>query len=207
MTHFKKGIRVIIILIILVGIFLISTNIYVILNSKENIKDVEELKGESIDAGLVLGCGYQENDEPSPMMADRVSYGVAAFKESATENLLMSGDGQEPNEHDEPMVMSKFAQRLGVDKEDIVEDPYGLSTYDSMWRAKYVYGLSKIVVVTQRYHLYRAVYIAKTLGLEVVGVDSTNRVYLVQLFYDIREFIARTKDFIFCIVQPELDPH
>lgn len=207
MTHLKKGIRAIIILIILVGIFLISTNIYVILNSKENIKDVEELKGESFDAVLVLGCGYQENDEPSPMMADRVSYGVAAFKESATENLLMSGDGQEPNEHDEPMVMSKFAQRLGVDKEDIVEDPYGLSTYDSMWRAKYVYGLSKIVVVTQRYHLYRAVYIAKTLGLEVVGVDSTNRVYLVQLFYDIREFIARTKDFIFCIVQPELDPH
>lgn len=205
MKLIEKGKRLMLIMGLLAALLLVFTNIYMISKSAKHIVAVEELDGQEFDYVLVLGCGYYDDETPTPMLDDRVSYGVKAYKASKAEKMLMTGDGQDPEVHDEPKVMSKVAIRQGVEEENVVEDRYGLSTYESMWRAKNVYGAEKIVVVTQKYHLYRAVYLARALGLEAVGVDSTNKIYLMpQIWYDIREVMARCKDFFFGIVKPSI---
>ena len=87
--------------------------------------------------------------------------------------------------------------------EDIFMDHAGFSTYESMYRAKEVFEANKIVIVTQKYHLYRALYIAKQLGIEAYGVNSNPRKYVGATYREDREIIARDKDFIKCIFKPQ----
>ncbi|MDD7193860.1 MAG: ElyC/SanA/YdcF family protein, partial [Clostridiaceae bacterium] len=120
----------------------------------------------------------------------------------ASKKLLMSGDhGREG--YDEVNVMKKFAVDRGIPSEDVFMDHAGFSTYESMYRAKEIFKAEKILIVTQDYHLYRAIYDARALGLEAYGVASNPRSYGGQLYRDIREILARNKDFIYSIIKPE----
>ena len=114
----------------------------------------------------------------------------------------MTGDSRD-RYYDETGVMSRLAAENGVPKENIVTDRYGLSTYDSIFRAAKVYGYKKIIIVTQEYHLTRALYIAKQFGIEAYGVASDAREYEGQFNRDVREIAARSKDFLYCILKPE----
>lgn len=157
---------------------------------------------ENVDCVLVLGCLVKNNGVPSDMLHDRLRRGVELYEVGAAPKLLMSGDhGRE--DYDEVAAMKKFAIEAGVPSTDVFMDHAGFSTYESIVRAKEVFQAEKIVIVTQEYHLYRAIYLAQQLGLEAYGVSSDYRSYYGQTGRDLREILARVKDFGSCIFKPE----
>ena len=114
----------------------------------------------------------------------------------------MSGDHGKA-EYDEVNVMKKFAIEKGVPSEDIFMDHAGFSSYESVYRAKEIFEAKKIIIVTQKYHLYRSLYIANQLGIEAYGVASDPRKYVGAAYREAREILARNKDFVKCIFKPE----
>lgn len=169
------------------------TNIITLTSTRGNIttaKDAESFKGDAI---VVLGASVYAGT-PSGILQDRLDDGIALYKEGAAPRLLMSGDNSTAS-YNEVKVMKRYAESKGVPSKDIFCDHAGVSTYDSMYRAKYIYGANRIVIATQTYHLYRALYVAKGLGMEAIGVPSDYHHYANQIQYDLREIPARTKDF------------
>ena len=157
---------------------------------------------EGVDCIIVLGCQVKDDGRLSHMLEDRVKRGVALYHDGAAPKLLMSGDhGQE--DYDEVAAMKRYAVENGVPVADVFMDHAGFSTYETMYRAKAIFGAEKVLIVTQRYHLYRALYIARQLGMEAYGVDADYRTYSGQTMRDIREVLARCKDFAMCIFKPE----
>lgn len=155
-----------------------------------------------VDCVLVLGCLVKGDGVPSDMLHDRLRQGVELYRLGAAPKLLMSGDHGR-TDYDEVYAMKSYAVTQGVPSEDIFMDHAGFSTYESMYRARDIFGAKRLIIVTQRYHLYRAVYIARSLGLEAWGVASDYNRYEGQLFRDVREILARVKDFGTSIFQPE----
>ena len=206
----KKSVKVIIILAsILVGlailgiITLFSLNAMVKSTTKENIISVEEAAAlEGVDCILVLGCGVHDDGRPSDMLHDRLRRSVELYEAGAAKKLLMSGDHGRAG-YDEVDAMKSFAVEAGIPSEDVFMDHAGFSTYESMVRAKEVFQAKKIIIVTQEYHLYRAMYIGQQLGLEVYGVSSNYRNYRNQRDMNTREVLARVKDVFSCIFWPE----
>jgi vancomycin permeability regulator SanA len=136
------------------------------------------------------------------MLQDRLDYAIKLYKEGKAPKLLMSGDhGQK--DYDEVNIMKAYAIDFGVPSEDIFMDHAGFSTYESIYRAKHVFEAEKIIIVTQEYHLFRALYVANSLGLEAVGYPSDPRQYAGQAYRELREILARDKDFVYCIFKPE----
>lgn len=202
----KKIIKIFVLIAVIIG-FLIGagfalTNAAVVLSTKGRIISIEKAaKLENIDCILVLGCRVYSN-EPSPMLSDRVARGVEVYKLGVSDTIFMTGDSRD-RYYDETGTMSRLAQENGVPQDNIVTDRYGLSTYDSIYRAAKVYGYKKIIIVTQEYHLYRAMYIAKQFGIDAYGVAADTREYSGQFNRDVREIAARSKDFLYCILKPE----
>jgi vancomycin permeability regulator SanA len=155
-----------------------------------------------VDCILVLGCGVRDDGTPSHMLEDRLRRGVELYKAGVAPKLLMSGDHGR-TDYDEVNTMKQYAIAAGVPSEDIFMDHAGFSTYESMHRAKAVFCAEKILIVTQEYHLYRAIYAARALGLEAYGVACDYRTYAGQLYRDVREILARDKDFFTAIFQPK----
>ena len=155
-----------------------------------------------VDCILVLGCGIHADGSPSRMLADRLSRSVELYELQAAPKLLMSGDHGSA-EYNEVATMREYALERGVPSEDIFMDHAGFSTYDSMYRAKEVFGADKIIIVTQDYHLYRAIYIAQELGMEAYGVAAQDIRYSGQTMRDMREILARVKDFFFTMFKPK----
>lgn len=188
---------------ILFGILsIVGINIYMTQYAKRyTLSSEEAAKLSDADCILVLGCGVR-GDAPSPLLADRLKRGVEVFHLGAAPKLLMSGDhGQ--LDYDEVNVMKQYALDAGVAEADIFMDHAGFSTYESMYRAKEIFGVQKMIIVTQKYHLSRAVYIANQLGIEAYGVASDYQTFSGQLGRDSREVLARVKDLFTSIVQPK----
>lgn len=155
-----------------------------------------------VDCILVLGCGVRADGSPSDMLHDRLRRGVELYEAGAAPKLLMTGDHGRKN-YDEVDVMKSFAVDAGIPSEDVFMDHAGFSTYESMYRAKEIFQAKKIIIVTQQYHLYRAIYIAESLGMEAYGVASDYRTYSGQTARDVREILARVKDFGTSILKPK----
>ena len=182
------------------AVLVFGIDFYVKQKAKPYILTPEEA-GDGYDCVLVLGCGVW-GDTPSHMLEDRLLEGMSLCQSGASKKLLMSGDHGRKG-YDEVNVMKKFAVDRGIPSEDVFMDHAGFSTYESMYRAKEIFKAEKILIVTQDYHLYRAIYDARALGLEAYGVASNPRSYGGQLYRDIREILARNKDFIYSIIKPE----
>ncbi len=174
--------------------FLISTNKQII---KEN--DYTELS--DVDCIIILGAGIW-GDKPSPMLEDRLLEGIKLYQNSVSDKIIMSGDHGR-KEYDEVNIMKNYAIEKGIPSENIFMDHAGFSTYESIYRAKDIFEAKKVVIVTQEYHLYRALYIANQLGLEAYGVGADPRQYVGATYRELREILARDKDFIKCIFKPE----
>ena len=153
------------------------------------------------DAVIVLGCAVW-NDTASPMLADRLRTAASVYKTGCADYVLVSGDSQEPEKYDETGVMKAFLIAEGIDSDDIVCDPLGLSTYETMLRAVKVFGIKTAVVVTTEFHCARSVYDSHKMGIESVGVNAINSGYDIREYNYYREFIARGKDFVFTIFKP-----
>ena len=151
---------------------------------------------------LVLGCSVWADDQPSPMLKDRLDTAIALYKKGAAPKLLLSGDNSIP-EYSEPDCMYRYALSQGVADEDIFLDFAGFSTYDSVYRARDVFCVSRMIIVTQKYHLFRALKIADALGIEAKGVSSDQRKYAGRYYRELREILARDKDLVKCILKPE----
>ena len=157
---------------------------------------------EGVDCVLVLGAKVMASGAPSHMLEDRCRRAVALYEAGAAPVLLMSGDhGQ--REYDEVSCMKQYAVDHGVPSEAVFMDHAGFSTYDSLYRARDVFQAKKILIVTQRYHLFRALHIAKSLGLEARGVSCDYRAYATQMKNSAREALARCKDFFQCLFKPK----
>lgn len=200
MKILKRLAAIILAAVLVCAVFVCGINFYVKQKAKPYVL-TRETAGEGYDCVLVLGCGVW-GDTPSHMLEDRLLEGVALCQGGASRKLLMSGDhGREG--YDEVNVMKKFAVDRGIPSENVFMDHAGFSTYESMYRAKEIFEAEKILIVTQDYHLYRAIYDARALGLEAYGVASNPRSYGGQLYRDLREILARNKDFVYSIIKPE----
>lgn len=143
----------------------------------------------SAPVALVFGAGLAPGAVPSPVLAQRLDVAIALWRQGTVKGLLLSGDNSD-RWHDETRAMVRYALERGVPESALVEDSGGLSTYDSAVRARTVFGVERAVLVTQRFHLPRALYIANSVGIEAWGVaadegrPSTRR-------YVLRELLSR----------------
>ena len=175
---------------------------YVVESVSDRILTPEEATALSdVDCILVLGCKVNSDGDPSAMLEDRLRRGVELFQAGAAPKLLMSGDHGTVT-YNEVLAMKQYAVDRGISSRDVFMDHAGFNTYESMYRARDVFQAKKILIVTQDYHLYRALYIAQALGLEAYGVAANYRNYSGQTTRDIREILARNKDFFTAIFQP-----
>ena len=204
----KKKRIIIIILVILISLTsigiatVLGINAYVMnVGGKYIISPEKATELSDVDCILVLGCLVEENGVPSDRLADRIYGGVELYKSGCAPKIIMSGDhGRE--DYDEVGAMKRTAEDEGVDSSDIFMDHAGFSTYESIYRAKEIFGVDKMIICTQEYHLYRALYIAKAFDIDAFGVNSTLRGYRGQFVRECREIVARCKDCATSLFKP-----
>ena len=199
----KIGICILLVLAAIVGIATLCINLIVTGSVKNRVlTETDAAKLQDVDCIVVLGCQVRSDGTPSHMLEDRLRRGVALYDLGAAPKILMSGD-HGTRGYDEVDAMKRYAVDAGVPSADVFMDHAGFSTYDTMYRAKEIFQAKKVIVVTQTYHLYRAMYIGKQLGMEVYGVAAEYREYSGQFARDVREILARVKDFGMCIFKPD----
>ena len=197
----KGGIIVIVVLAV-IAIIALGINLFVRLSTKKQIIKEDQYSNLSdVDCIIILGAGIW-GDKPSPMLEDRLLEGIKLYQNNVSDKIIMSGDHGK-KEYDEVSIMKNYVVERGIPSENIFMDHAGFSTYESIYRAKEIFQAKKIVIVTQKYHLYRALYIANRLGIEAYGVGSDPRQYVGATNREIREILARNKDFIKCIFKPK----
>ncbi len=175
------------------AVVIIITNVSLLHMTRKRIVTINEVK--DADCIMVLGAYVRRNGEPGSMLNDRLVKAYEIHENTAIKKVLLTGDhGQK--EYDEVNAMRRFMEEKGMAKEDIFLDHAGFSTYESIYRASEIFKVHKMVIVTQEYHLPRALYIADKLGIEAVGVAAHPYSYPGMPRYKIREYLARTKDFI-----------
>lgn len=212
---FGRLILLIIVLACAAGVIGMSLNNHVVNSEKENIvtainkdkdnfmtSEIQTMKDFDADCVIVLGAGIIDEETPTYMLQDRLDVGVMLYKQGIVSKLLLTGDNG-TEEHNEIHVMLNYAKDHGVAEDDIYCDHAGFSTYDSMYRAKNIFGVQKAIIVTQTYHEYRSLYNAEKLGIESIGVSSDQKIYRGQAAREVREVLARIKDLFKTIKKPE----
>lgn len=197
----KRVLRALAVLMLLAVLLPLATSYYVMASTENQMITLDEAAYLNADTILVLGARVWDNGQPSGILKDRINTGVDLYEAGASERLLMSGDhGQD--EYDEVNAMKDFAIEQGVAPAVIFMDHAGFSTYESLYRARDIFQVKTVVIVTQQYHLYRALYIARALGLDAYGVSCDRRDYNPYILFSVREIFARCKDFLYSIFQP-----
>lgn len=190
----KKVIRLFVLATIIAIIFTVIVYNYTDKIGKNLTISVEDT--ETADCILVLGAGVR-NGQPSWPLANRLDKALAVYNLGHTKKILVSGDhGQ--NSYDEVNVMRNYLMERGVPKENIFMDHAGFSTYESMYRARDIFKVESIIVVTQGLHLRRALYIGNKLGLECTGVEAKDATRKVTAVQAVREYPARVKAYLQC---------
>jgi SanA protein len=151
----------------------------------------------SAPVAIVFGAGLTRDGQPSPVLRDRVATAVQLYFEGKVQKILMSGDNRFVD-YNEPGAMKRYALSLGVPEEDIVLDYAGRRTYDTCYRARHIFGVRQAILVTQRFHLPRAIFTCNGLGVESVGVIADQRTYsrYAHRFWRIREIPATAMAFV-----------
>ena len=194
---------VVICIAVVVGIYALCVNAYMVNSTEDRILSAEDsAQLQDVDCIPVLGAGVH-GTTLSHMLEDRVLTGIKLYELGSAPKLLMSGDHGQDN-YDEVNAMKDYAKDKGVPSEDIFMDHAGFSTYESIYRARDIFQAKKIIIISQKYHLHRALFIADYLGLEAYGVDSQLRPYAADtnIYNTIREFLARNKEFIYVRLNP-----
>lgn len=180
--------------IVAVALVFVGTNAAAIIATKDDIVDLQAASLFDADAIIVLGASVYSDGTPSGILRDRLDDGIALYFAGVAPKIIMSGDNGTES-YNECWAMKQYAVSQGVPSEDVFCDHAGFSTYETMYRARHVFGAERVVVATQTYHLYRALFDAQGVGMQAVGVPSDYGEYLNQSWYDLREVFARAKDF------------
>jgi SanA protein len=146
-------------------------------------------------AAIVFGAGYLPSGRLSSALADRMDTAIELYQAGIVNKLLLTGDNRFVD-YNEPAVMLDYALARGVPREDLVLDYAGRRTYDSCYRARQIFGLERAVLVTQAFHLPRAIYTCERLGLEVVGTIADQRRYSRAPWFAFRELLAQVRAFL-----------
>jgi SanA protein len=181
-------------LIGLAGLGILGCNLLVTRSAETHIVPSPE-KADFAQCAIVLGARVYADGTPAPMLVDRLQTGIELYKLGKVDKILLSGDhGQ--TEYDEVNVMLDYCLERGVPDEDVFTDHAGFSTYETMYRARDVFKVKTALVVTQEFHLARAVYTARTLGLEATGVAADIQPYASEGRFAMRDWLARVKAII-----------
>ena len=184
------------------GVIILVINGHVKKSTADRILSTEEAAElADVDCILVLGCYVHDSGRPSDMLSDRLRRGIELYRSGAAPKLLMSGDHGR-KDYNEVKAMKLEAMEAGIPSEDIFMDHAGFSTYESIFRAREVFAADKIIIVSQEYHLYRALHVANALGVEAYGVAADYHTYVGQAYREVREILARSKDFVTGILKP-----
>lgn len=184
-------------LVALVLLFLLIINLIVILGAGKIVRGNKDYAiDEKYDAIVVLGAGLRADGKPSNMLEDRLKGAIELYKKGVSQKIIVSGDCS-GEDYDEVSAMKKYCIDNGVAEDDVIRDDAGYSTYETMDNVVNGMGYKKIIVVTQKYHVYRSVYIARRMGADADGFSTDYRDYIfwAQRWRDVREFAARIKDF------------
>lgn len=196
-TVWRWGIRLVGLAVALVIIIVGGINLYVIMFGQSRTMTVEEVANHPDYQHnvpiLVLGAGVINNETPSNILAKRLDTALALHQAMPNHPLIMSGDHREDN-YNEVAVMKDYLVAHGIDSQQIYLDHAGYSTYDSLYRFKKILKHDKVIIVTQGYHLSRALMLAQSLGIEAVGV-AAEEVDSTRMQREVREVGARLKDF------------
>lgn len=160
--------------------------------SEEALSAIKELNPECI---IVLGCAIEDYETPTDMLRDRLDAGIALYNMGVAPKILLTGDNGQL-EYNEIHTMLTYTLQAGVPPEDVFCDHAGFSTSESMIRASNIFSVKSAVIVTQRYHEYRALYNAQKMGINALGVSASQEKYLGQPLREMRELLARNKDFL-----------
>lgn len=199
----KTAIIVMCVLVALAAFISAEINAYVIYKYKKNILTVEEsTEIKDVDCVMVLGAKVNSDGSPCLMLRDRLDKGIEVYKANVTNRILMTGDHGK-TDYDEVNNMKEYAIDKEVIKDEVFMDHAGFSTYESMYRAKEVFGVKKMIIVTQEYHMHRSLYIANKLGIEAYGVCAEDISYPNQFKREVREVAARIKDVWTTVFRPE----
>jgi vancomycin permeability regulator SanA len=181
----------------LLSIFFLAINRLVIVGAGKIIERESDYSIEkTYDAIVVLGAGLKADGTPSNMLKDRLNGAIEIYKKGVAPKIIVSGDCS-GEYYDEVSAMRKYCIDNGVPDGDIIRDDKGFSTYETMDNVVRRMGYKKIMVVTQKYHIYRSVYIARRMGANADGfsTDSLDYIFVAQRYREIREMAARFKDF------------
>ena len=197
------------------AVIVIGLNFYVIKSTQPQIKaaydtpedtatreEVEDLSSISPECILVLGASVTSDGVPSPILQDRLDTAIDLYNKGVAPKLLLSGDNGQMV-YNEVKAMQNYALEAGVDEDDIYLDHAGFSTYESIYRAKYIFKVDSMIVVTQTYHLYRSLYGCRRMGITAMGAAADQYTYAGQEKREIREVLARDKDFVKWIFKPQ----
>ncbi len=182
-------IKLVLILVAFFFLLLLTGRLVVGIYSSSRIATVETVAPQRV--AIVFGAGLWRNGAPTPVLQDRIDTAAALYFAGKVEKLLMSGDNRFIY-YNEPGAMREYALSLGVPEEDIVLDYAGRRTYDTCYRAKAIFGVDKAILVTQSFHMPRAVYTCNQLGVEATGVTADNRYFrkVQRLYWNLRELPA-----------------
>ncbi len=195
MNKLKRLLIPFVISAVLGAVCILGINYYVIFSQNQNILTVDEASQlDNVEYVLVLGCGVF-GDEPSDMLEDRLLRALEVVEKLPEAKLVLSGNNS-GEEYNEVGVMKQFCIDKGFDEGKIITDDYGFSTGESVTNLEKNLSPEKVIIVTQKYHLYRALHIASQYDIEAYGVASNQRRYKMQIYYSLREVAARNKDFV-----------
>jgi SanA protein len=138
---------------------------------------------------IVLGAKVWEDGSLSHALLDRVTTAVELYKAGKVKKLLMSGDNP-THQYDEPTAMKRHAVELGVPETDVILDFAGRRTYDTCYRAKEIFEVKKVVLVTQEFHLPRSIYLCRNMEIDSIGIVANKRAYLAENYWAFREFFS-----------------
>ena len=177
---------------LLIGIGMVAlglSRIITFLNAQTRLYSVEDAPISRV--AIVFGAGLRRDGSPTLVLRDRVETAAGLYFAGKVDRLLMSGDNSNPN-YNEPKSMADYAVRLGVPATAIVLDYAGRRTYDTCYRAKAIFGVDSAILVTQPFHLPRALYICHALGLDAAGVPASKYAYRrsILFFWNLRELPA-----------------
>lgn len=188
-------------LLVITVVFTAGLNLLVVMETRGRIEAPEMVQ--QADCIIVLGCGLFSDGTPGRMLTNRLDTAIDLYKRGAATKLLMSGDHGQAD-YDEVNAMKRYAVEHGVPADAVFMDHAGFSTYETMKRAKEIFGCEQVIIVTQSYHLYRSLWDAAAMGMQVQGVAAAMYPYgwRYNSYLYVREIMARVKDVAWCLLDP-----